>query len=66
MVELNFDKPALDAMEALKTTFAVDTNAKVVGKALALAQFIAKQADAENTVLLAGKDGKAIKLSLAD
>jgi hypothetical protein len=66
MVELTFDKPAMDAVEALKKTFGVDSNAKVVGKALALAQFIAKQADAENTVLLASKDGTAIKLSLAD
>ena len=66
MVELTFGKSATDAIETLKSVFGVKSNAEVVSKALSLAQIIARQADDEHNILLAGKDGTPIKVSLAD
>jgi hypothetical protein len=65
MVDLTFGKSAVDAIEALKKTFGVTTNAEVVSKALDLARIVANQADEQNSVLLASKDGTPIKVNLA-
>jgi hypothetical protein len=64
MVDLTFGKSAVDAIESLKSVFGVTSNAEVVSKALSLAQILARQADDEHSVLLAGKDGTAIKVNL--
>ncbi len=65
-IDLTFGDSAVSAIESLKSAFGVSTNAEVVSKALSLAQIVARQADEQHTVLLAGKNGTPIKVSLAD
>lgn len=65
MVDMTFGKATMDAIEAMKEPFGVKTSTEVVSKALALAKIIAREADDDHTVLLAAKDGTAIKLNLA-
>jgi len=64
MAASDFNKTALDQIETLKSAFGVSKNADVISKALALAQLVAAQADENQTVVLAGKDNRPIRLSL--
>jgi hypothetical protein len=64
MTSFDFDERTLAAIDALKTSFGVKTNAAVVRRALALACLVADQADDKNSVVLVGRD-ETVKLSLA-
>jgi hypothetical protein len=64
-VQLNFGKPAIDKIEAMKRTFGVATEAEVVSKAIELARIVAEEADAAHTVVLAGKNGTPIRVHWA-
>jgi hypothetical protein len=56
MTSFDFDDRTMKAIEALKDTFNVKTNAAVIRRALALAQVVAENADDKHSVLLIGKD----------
>jgi hypothetical protein len=50
----------------LQKTFGVKTNAAVIRKALALANVASQHASSDNTITIAGEDGKPpVKVSLA-
>jgi hypothetical protein len=64
MTSFVFDDRTIKAIESLKETFGVKTNAAVIRRALALAQVVAEQADDKHSILLVGKD-EPIKVNLA-
>jgi hypothetical protein len=64
MTSVVFDERTLQAIEALKQTFGVSTNAAVIRKAIALSRVVGQHADEHNNVIIAGKDD-AIKVNLA-
>jgi len=65
MTSFVFDNRTTKAIEALKETFGVKTNAAVIRRALALARVVAEKADENHTVMVVGKNDEAVKVSLA-
>ncbi len=63
--DFTFPDITVKAIEALRDTFGVKSNAEVISCALALAQIVAEQAHDQHTVMIAGKDDEPIKISLA-
>jgi len=59
------DGHTADVIASLREAFGVKTNAEVVTSALSLARIIAQNANDDHTVLVIGKDDKALKLNLA-
>jgi hypothetical protein len=63
--DFTFPDITVKAIEALRDTFGVKSNAEIISGALALAQIVAEQADDQHTIVIAGKDNEPIKMTLA-
>jgi len=59
------DDHTAQVIASLRDVFGVETKAEVVKCAIGLARLVAEYADDDHTVLLVGKDDKALKLKLA-
>jgi hypothetical protein len=60
-----FPDETIKVIESLKRTFGVNSNAEVISRALGLARIISDKADAQNIVIVAGKDDQPVTLNLA-
>ena len=59
------DDKTVKALEELKETFGVTTNAAVIRRALALAKVAAENADSEHTITIVRKDKTEQKVLLS-